>query len=172
MVRLAHVFFDNAAAVQAAAGKAFKIPDDTVIAIRSGREVTAGELRKLDKRTAEDKAHDQATNRLIELRKQFKAADEEGRKEIKAEAAVIAGKLDFERTRELAGNDWNDRSDTGGGIPDLNKVKRREADARARNAERRGDALGTEPTQVITSRHGISRATLYRLMKKGPPGTP
>lgn len=34
------------------------------------------------------------------------------------------------------------------------------------------DALGPEPTQVITSRHGISRATLYRLMKKGPPGCP
>jgi hypothetical protein len=32
------------------------------------------------------------------------------------------------------------------------------------------DALGTEPTHSITSRHGISRATLYRLVKKGPPG--
>lgn len=32
------------------------------------------------------------------------------------------------------------------------------------------DALGPEPTVVITTRHGISRATLYRLMKKGPPG--
>lgn len=31
------------------------------------------------------------------------------------------------------------------------------------------DALGAEPTEVITTRHGISRATLYRLMKKGPP---
>jgi transcriptional regulator of acetoin/glycerol metabolism len=33
------------------------------------------------------------------------------------------------------------------------------------------DALGSEPTKVITTRHGISRATLYRLMKKGPPDT-
>jgi len=27
----------------------------------------------------------------------------------------------------------------------------------------------SEPAQVITSRHGNSRVTLYRLMKKGPP---
>ena len=31
------------------------------------------------------------------------------------------------------------------------------------------DALGNEPNEVITRRHGISRATLYRLVKKGPP---
>lgn len=31
------------------------------------------------------------------------------------------------------------------------------------------DALGAESTTVITRRHGISRATLYRLLKKGPP---
>lgn len=32
------------------------------------------------------------------------------------------------------------------------------------------DALGADSNEVITRRHGISRATLYRLMKKGPPG--
>jgi hypothetical protein len=32
------------------------------------------------------------------------------------------------------------------------------------------DALGTAPTAEIINRHGISRATFYRLMKKGPPG--
>jgi len=32
------------------------------------------------------------------------------------------------------------------------------------------DGLGAEPTAEITSRHGISRRTLYRLMKRGPPG--
>lgn len=31
------------------------------------------------------------------------------------------------------------------------------------------DAMGAEPNDVITRRHGISRATLYRLVKKGPP---
>lgn len=31
------------------------------------------------------------------------------------------------------------------------------------------DALGPEPTEVVTRRHGISRSALYRLMKKGPP---
>lgn len=30
------------------------------------------------------------------------------------------------------------------------------------------DALGSEPTETITSRHGISRASLYRLVKRGP----
>ncbi len=34
------------------------------------------------------------------------------------------------------------------------------------------DALGSEPTETITNRHGISRRTLYRLMKRGPPGSP
>lgn len=29
--------------------------------------------------------------------------------------------------------------------------------------------LGTEPTTTITDRLGISRATMYRLMKQGPP---
>lgn len=31
------------------------------------------------------------------------------------------------------------------------------------------DALGGEPDSAITSKHGISRATLYRLVKRGPP---
>lgn len=33
------------------------------------------------------------------------------------------------------------------------------------------DGLGNEPTETVTRRHGVSRATLYRLMKRGP-GTP
>lgn len=32
------------------------------------------------------------------------------------------------------------------------------------------DVLGTDSTATITARHGISRATLYRLMKRGPGG--
>lgn len=31
------------------------------------------------------------------------------------------------------------------------------------------DAIGPEPTAEVTRRHGISRSTLYRLVKKGPP---
>ena len=31
------------------------------------------------------------------------------------------------------------------------------------------DGLGDQPTEVVTKKHGISRATLYRLMKRGPP---
>lgn len=34
------------------------------------------------------------------------------------------------------------------------------------------DALGPAPTAEVTRRNGISRATLYRLLKKGPPGAP
>lgn len=32
------------------------------------------------------------------------------------------------------------------------------------------DALGTASNEEVIRRHGISRATLYRLVKKGPPG--
>lgn len=31
------------------------------------------------------------------------------------------------------------------------------------------DALGTESTAEIISRHGLSRTSFYRLLKKGPP---
>jgi DNA invertase Pin-like site-specific DNA recombinase len=31
------------------------------------------------------------------------------------------------------------------------------------------DALGPAPTSEVTRRNGVSRATLYRLLKKGPP---
>ena len=33
------------------------------------------------------------------------------------------------------------------------------------------EALNGAPTDEITRRHGISRATLYRLIKRGPPGS-
>lgn len=168
MARLARVFFDNVAAVQAAAGKTFKIPDDTVVAVRGGREVTAGELRKLDKRTLEDKAHDQAANRLIELRKQYKGADEETQAEIRKEAERLADSLDFARVRDWTQGEWRGES-TNSGIPDLNKVRRREADARAEAARKRGDERGafeatreadqlaaTDATDTVPAGHRIA----------------
>jgi hypothetical protein len=30
------------------------------------------------------------------------------------------------------------------------------------------DALSDAPTEAVTTRHGVSRATLYRLVKRGP----
>lgn len=32
------------------------------------------------------------------------------------------------------------------------------------------DGASSEPTPKVTQKHGISRATLYRLMKRGPSG--
>lgn len=32
------------------------------------------------------------------------------------------------------------------------------------------DGISTQPTEEVTERHGISRATLYRLVKRGPSG--
>lgn len=144
--RLAEVFFDNVAAVQASTGKTFNLNDKTVVGARDGNRVTVGDLRKLDKRTEADKAHDAKTNALIELRKEYRATeDEQVRKAIRKEAEKLAADLDYERTRDaLRGDDTdNGTSDTGGGIPDLNKVARREADAQARTAEKRGDVAGT-----------------------------
>lgn len=42
----------------------------------------------------------------------------------------------------------------------------------AKQAAAYADSLTNKPTEEILQGHGISRATLYRLLKKGPPKPP
>jgi hypothetical protein len=42
--------------------------------------------------------------------------------------------------------------------------------ARYDQAKAYSDGIGGDPTDEVTARHGISRATLYRLVKRGPGG--
>jgi len=56
------------------------------------------------------------------------------------------------------------RAHWGGQAPYVPKETKRQAHAREKVI---ADAVTTMPTQEITKRHGISRATMYRMLKRG-----
>jgi Mor family transcriptional regulator len=58
------------------------------------------------------------------------------------------------------------RKDFGGMRVRIPKRKKHATEERRSNAYT--DGLSGMPTEAIKEKHGISRATLYRLMKKGP----
>jgi hypothetical protein len=97
MRRLERVVASNVAAVQDTLGRKFKIPDEVVVATRGGRDITWGDLRKQDKRSAEDVARDKDLNHLAELRREFAAARDLGDKyearRIAREGQALADRL-------------------------------------------------------------------------------
>lgn len=135
--RKARMFKEGVAAVQAQVGRAFEVPDATVIAHRDKTPVTWGEVRKIDSRTKADKEYDADTERLVELRKEFKAAkDTLGRDRAREKARDIISKRELAVLRESVGGDQqrqgNDEAGFEGNVKRglvLNKVRMREIEA-------------------------------------------
>jgi hypothetical protein len=106
VARLGRMFVEGIAAVQDHLGKAFDIPDSTVLGRLDKREVTWGQVKKLDTRTTKDKVDDSVSKQLVALRKQFKATEDKAlRAEIAKEAAEIDAPRQAAKNRELGRED-------------------------------------------------------------------
>ena len=116
--RMARMFKEGVAALQAQTGHVFEIPDSTQIT-KGG--LTWGEARKI-KPTEQDKYDDGVTRRINELRAAWKKAKTpEERKAIAKEGEKLVGEKDWAVVREQAGDirsGEDDLVDSGRTAPD------------------------------------------------------
>lgn len=98
--RLARLFMEGMAALQDYAGRAIEVPDSVVVSRIDGKDWTWGELKKLDVRAEGDKASDADTQRLVQLRKEFKQAPAQDRREMAREGKKLVGRKEDHLARE------------------------------------------------------------------------
>jgi hypothetical protein len=103
-LRAAHMFMEGVAALQDRFGEVVDIPDSTVIT-RGG--MTWGEAKALDARTDDDKGNDRASQRLVELRKQFKTAEGKTKRDIAAKGKALSALQEHRVNREQGRPDDN-----------------------------------------------------------------
>lgn len=184
IARLGRMFIEGIAAVQDYMGRTFDIPDGTVLGKLDGRDVTWGDVKKLDTRTGEDRANDGDTKYLTELSKQLIKAsgntargrflaertgepitprDGALREAIKADAHEVAGPREARKNKELGREDsrgqLDDALDFDGEVQRglaLGKVRMREIEA--------------ELEKVDTSKPGMTQAEADRINAGKEPG--
>lgn len=112
VARLGRMFIEGIAATQDYLGRTFDIPDSTVLGKLDGRDLTWGDVKKLDTRTAADRADDSDTKYLTELRRQFMATEDKAlRAEIAKDAQEVAGPREARKNKELGRDESREQLD-------------------------------------------------------------
>lgn len=98
--RLAEMFKEGVARLQEQYG-AFDVADTVVIGRAGGKDLTFGEIKKLDPRTEADRAYDKVTQDLVAKREEYKTASPADKKRIKEEADALNAEREKTKAREL-----------------------------------------------------------------------
>lgn len=165
IMRMGRMFVEGVAAVQDHLGVSFPVPDSVVIGRLGGQDITFGEARKYDVRTAADVEYDNDTAKLTALRAAFRKASgqdpktgkqvapkpanaEEFQRQALAQDKVlekarnIVNKRDFAKTVELGQDsiEPDDATEFGSETNDglaLNKARMREIEAELEGLEKK-----------------------------------
>lgn len=108
--RLARGFFEAVSQLYERFGVAPKISESTVIGYIGNKPFTAGDAKRIDPRTAKDRAQDRGrqadAKAIAKLREEYKGADAEGKEAIKQRAVELLTRSEDAKARSmLAGAD-------------------------------------------------------------------
>lgn len=138
MSRAARAFHDGVGMLMEKYGK-FDVPDDTIVYTINKKQITAGDLAKLDRRTSQDKALDLARAQLRDAQQEMKVLTDE---------LVVAKSEDNKRLlREIA----NERTALNKDITRLNKFVEENSGAAADTGP---DEFGENTADVNDQRDG------------------